>query len=74
MWASVLTFLVPNSQEKTDHFCVSQMLGQRNFLMQRTLGEKKNLSWFFLRAPVGTHFKFTFFLQKIKPACILSTG
>lgn len=46
MWASVLTFLAPNSQEKTDHFCVSQMLGQRNFLMQRTLGEKKTFLGF----------------------------
>lgn len=31
MWALVLTFLAPNPQGKTDHFCVSQMLGKQGF-------------------------------------------
>lgn len=41
-------------KEKIDHFCVSQMLGKQNFLIQENFREK-NLSWFLLRAEEWVH-------------------
>lgn len=73
MWASVLTFFAPNPQEKIDHFCVSQMLGKQNFLIQRILGKKIFLgfSW----GPQWVHTSnLHFSYRKLKPHafCLLA--